>query len=60
MMTKKEKKLFIASLVFAVLSFLLSWLVMRSQGRIHFAVALTPMVLAVACSQGYMWLKGKR
>lgn len=60
MMTKKEKRLFIASMVFAVLSFLLSWLVMKSQGKIHFIVAIIPMVLAVACSQGYMWLKGKR
>ena len=59
-MTKKEKKIFIASLAFAVLSFVLAWAVMRSEGRIHYAVALVPMVLAVACSQWYTWLKGKR
>ena len=59
-MTRKEKRLFAASLVFAVLSFVLTWAVMKSEGRIHFAAALVPMALAVACSQGYMYLKGKR
>ena len=59
-MTKKEKKIFIASLIFALLSFVLSWLVMRSEGRIHYVFALIPMALAIGCSQWYMWLKGKR
>lgn len=59
-MTKKEKKLFIASMLFAVLSIVLAWAVMSSQGKIHVAFAIIPMVLAVVCSQGYMWLKGKR
>ena len=60
MMTKKEKKFFIASMIFALLSFVLAWIVMRSEGRIHVVVALVPMVMAVFCSQMYMYMKGKR
>ena len=60
MMTKKEKRWFIASLIFAAISFIMSWIVMRSEGGIHYMFAIIPMALAVCCSQTYMWLKGKR